>query len=48
MRSGLIDAQVEFDSPRTLLSMKGGYFKSLVDGSADREALYAMAGTSYK
>ncbi|KAH9480844.1 ATP-binding cassette transporter abc4 [Psilocybe cubensis] len=33
---------VEFDSPQTLLKMKGGYFKSLVDGSGDKQTLYAM------
>lgn len=39
----LTDAQVEFDSPLTLLNMKGGYFKSLVDSSGDKASLYAMA-----
>lgn len=34
---------VEFDSPANLLK-KEGTFKSLVDGSGDREALYGMAG----
>ncbi|KAG8779614.1 hypothetical protein FRC12_024032 [Ceratobasidium sp. 428] len=34
---------VEFDSPAALLQKDGGVFKSLVDGSSDRTALYAMA-----
>jgi ABC-type multidrug transport system fused ATPase/permease subunit len=34
---------VEFDTPENLLKKKGGYFKSLVDQSGDRERLYAMA-----
>ncbi|KDR83119.1 hypothetical protein GALMADRAFT_238944 [Galerina marginata CBS 339.88] len=34
---------VEFDPPQTLLQKKGGYFKSLVDESGDKKALYAMA-----
>jgi len=33
---------VEFDSPENLLEMEGGYLKSLVDQSGDRETLYAM------
>jgi len=32
---------VEFDSPKALLT-RDGVFKSLVDGSGDREALYKM------
>jgi len=36
-------AQVGFDSPSSLLQKKGGEFKSLVDGSGDKKALYAMA-----
>ncbi|GJJ15091.1 hypothetical protein Clacol_009366 [Clathrus columnatus] len=34
---------VEFDSPANLLKKSDGYFKSLVDESGDREALYEMA-----
>ena len=34
---------VEFDSPANLLEKKEGYLKALVDGSGDRDALYAMA-----
>ncbi|KZV74802.1 P-loop containing nucleoside triphosphate hydrolase protein [Peniophora sp. CONT] len=34
---------VEFDAPRVLLARSGGYFKALVDESADKEALYAVA-----
>ncbi|KAG9103574.1 hypothetical protein FRC06_009826 [Ceratobasidium sp. 370] len=34
---------VEFDSPAALLQKDGGVFKSLVDESGDRDALYAMA-----
>ena len=34
---------VEFDSPAALLKREGGFFKSLVDNSGDRSALYAMA-----
>ncbi|PPQ73485.1 hypothetical protein CVT26_010187 [Gymnopilus dilepis] len=33
----------EFDTPQALLQKKGGYFKSLVDESGDKKALYAMA-----
>jgi ABC-type multidrug transport system fused ATPase/permease subunit len=33
---------VEFDSPKNLLR-KDGLFKSLVDESADKDILYAMA-----
>ncbi|PVG02126.1 hypothetical protein CPB86DRAFT_772767 [Serendipita vermifera] len=35
---------VEFDSPANLLKKQGGYFKSLVDNSGDKEELYRMAG----
>ena len=35
---------VECDSPRVLLEKPGGYFKSLVDESGDKDALYAIAG----
>ncbi|KAG9074954.1 hypothetical protein FRC06_010360 [Ceratobasidium sp. 370] len=34
---------IEFDSPTALLQRDGGAFKSLVDESGDRDALYAMA-----
>ncbi|VDB89911.1 unnamed protein product [Peniophora sp. CBMAI 1063] len=33
---------VEFDHPQRLLENNDGFFKSLVDESSDREALYAM------
>ena len=34
---------VEFDAPRVLLARKDGHFRALVDESADRDALYAVA-----
>lgn len=34
---------VEFDAPKALLENQDGLFRSLVDESADKEALYAMA-----
>ena len=34
---------VEFDAPGVLLAKDAGYFKSLVEESSDKEALYAMA-----
>ncbi|KAF8610641.1 hypothetical protein BDV93DRAFT_484022 [Ceratobasidium sp. AG-I] len=34
---------IEFDSPAVLLQKENGAFKSLVDESTDKEALYAMA-----
>ncbi|KAG9126177.1 hypothetical protein FRC07_004584 [Ceratobasidium sp. 392] len=34
---------IEFDTPAALLQKDGGAFKSLVDESGDRDALYAMA-----
>ena len=34
---------IEFDSPARLLEKEGGVFKSLVDESGDKEALYSMA-----
>lgn len=37
---------VEFDKPSVLLEKEGGFLKSLVDESGDREALYAVAGSS--
>ncbi|KZV63837.1 P-loop containing nucleoside triphosphate hydrolase protein [Peniophora sp. CONT] len=33
---------VEFDSPKVLLKKNGGFFKSLVEESSDKEALYAL------
>ncbi|KAF8308383.1 hypothetical protein DL93DRAFT_2100728 [Clavulina sp. PMI_390] len=33
---------VEYDSPKVLLSKDSGVFKSMVDGSGDRDALYAL------
>lgn len=33
---------VEFDTPANLLRMKGGAFKSLVECSGDKGALYQM------
>lgn len=35
--------QVEFDHPKELLENKDGFFRALVDGSEDKDALYAMA-----
>ncbi|KAI0666643.1 multidrug resistance-associated ABC transporter [Trametes maxima] len=35
---------VEYDAPRNLLEKQDGYFRSLVDGSGDKIALYAQAG----
>jgi hypothetical protein len=35
--------QMEFDSPKALLSQKDGRLRSLVDESGDKEALYNMA-----
>jgi ABC-type multidrug transport system fused ATPase/permease subunit len=32
---------IEFDSPVNLLRREGGAFRSLVDGSGDKDALYA-------
>lgn len=37
---------VEFDKPSVLLEKEGGFLKSLVDESGDRDALYAVAGGS--
>lgn len=34
--------QTEYDSPAALLGKENGRFKSMVDGSGDRENLYAM------
>ncbi|KZS96535.1 P-loop containing nucleoside triphosphate hydrolase protein [Sistotremastrum niveocremeum HHB9708] len=35
---------VELDSPKALLQKEGSFFKSLVDESSDKEALYKAAG----
>lgn len=32
----------EYDSPRNLLGKKSGTFKAMVNGSGDRDALYAL------
>ncbi|KAJ7506775.1 P-loop containing nucleoside triphosphate hydrolase protein [Mycena galericulata] len=37
---------VEFNSPEELLKIPGGKFKALVDDSADKDALYAMANAN--
>ncbi|VDC03809.1 unnamed protein product [Peniophora sp. CBMAI 1063] len=37
---------VEFDTPLSLLKRDGGFFKSLVDESGDKDTLYTMAGGS--
>ncbi|KAI0322566.1 hypothetical protein OF83DRAFT_1161116 [Amylostereum chailletii] len=37
---------VEFDAPKVLLKKEDGILRVMVDGSADRHALYAMAGLS--
>ena len=34
---------VEFDTPKSLLKKEGGILRALVDESADKHALYAMA-----
>ena len=33
---------VEYDSPRVLLAKEGGAFKTMVDGSGDRDTLYNL------
>jgi ABC-type multidrug transport system fused ATPase/permease subunit len=38
---------VEFDSPKTLLTKEGGFLRALVDESADKEALHALANGSH-
>ena len=38
--------QVEYDTPAVLLARQDGYFRSLVDDSSDRAALYAIAGVT--
>ena len=35
--------QAEFDSPKNLLQKTDGFLKSMVDGSGDKNALYAIA-----
>ena len=37
---------IEFDSPGSLIKKEGGLFKSLVDGSNDSSALYAVVKDS--
>ncbi|KZT36419.1 hypothetical protein SISSUDRAFT_1049930 [Sistotremastrum suecicum HHB10207 ss-3] len=37
-------AVVELDTPQALLRKDGGFFKGLVDGSPDKDELYAAAG----
>lgn len=39
----LFYSQVEFDTPRNLLRIERGVLKALVDGSGDKDNLYAMA-----
>jgi ABC-type multidrug transport system fused ATPase/permease subunit len=34
---------VEFDSPKNLLQQEDGFLRALVEESADKETLYAMA-----
>lgn len=34
---------VEFSQPKMLLQKEDGYFKRMVDDSADRDELYALA-----
>ena len=34
---------VEYDAPKALLQKEGGLLRALVDESADKDALYAMA-----
>jgi hypothetical protein len=35
---------MEYDSPKELLKRQDGLLRALVDESADKEELYAMAG----
>lgn len=37
---------VEFDSPANLLKLENSAFKSLVDGSGDKEHLYSLVNPS--
>lgn len=37
---------IEFDSPKSLLQNEKSLLRALVDESADKEALYAMANLS--
>jgi len=39
----IVFVQAEFDSPRVLLKNEKGFLKALVDGSGDKQALYALA-----
>ena len=34
---------VEYESPKVLLEKEGGFLRSLVDESGDKNALYAMS-----
>jgi ABC-type multidrug transport system fused ATPase/permease subunit len=34
---------IEFDSPKNLLKNEDGFLRALVDESADKDALFAMA-----
>lgn len=36
----------EYDTPKNLLAKPSGIFKAMVDGSGDRDALYALASAS--
>ena len=36
---------VEFDTPKALLQKEGSLLRALVDESADKDALYSMAGS---
>ena len=38
--------KMEFDKPSELLKKPKGFFKSLVDESGDKDALYAVANKS--
>ena len=39
---------VEFDSPKALLKKEGSLLRALVDESADKDVLYAMAEAGSK
>lgn len=38
--------KVEFDKPCELLKLENGRFRSLVDGSGDRDLLYSMVSSA--
>ena len=44
IRRFLTTFQAEFDSPKALLRKTDSLLKSMVDGSGDKDALYAVAG----